>query len=914
MHCLVQLFDTPDSYKHSDLAKSGIKLLEPVTGNAWIACLTKPISPLDAKLLGIRWAGRLESINKQNPRILNNEFGAWAQYEGGKVIISVRLHKDANQYEGESIAETYGAVTGDYIPSLNTWIMAVDPSLIESIAGIDAVEWIDVLPPPLTDVNDVARTVVGANTIQAAPYNLNGTGITVCVYDGGMVDISHTDFGGRAVLGESGSTADHPTHVAGSVGGNGSLSSGQYRGMAPNCNIVSYQYESCDPNCLYNSPQDIEANYRAARDTYSADLATNSIGANIVPNGYSCSWMGDYELVSQLVDSIVRGSLGSPFIVLFAAGNERNSPATCGTTYNTMSVPAGAKNIITVGATNDADAMSSFSSWGPTDDGRIKPEVCAPGVTIHSTLPGNTYGDMSGTSMATPITSGCVADVLQQFNNSYPGLTPLPSTIKALLINNALDLGNAGPDYTYGFGRVNVQATVDAVMNGGFLEDQLSLGQTKTYTFTVPAGTTSLRTSLSWMDPPATPLASVTLINDLNVTLTSPSSTVYYPYILNPASPSTAATTGIDHINNSEQVVIASPAAGVWTITVSATSLPSGPQSFSLACSQSILAGYGTLTGTVRDASNNPLAGVAVKNTAGLQSVVTNASGVYTMMLPAGTYAIEYSKYAYTTQTISGIGIVVNNTTTQNVILQTAPTGIVSGIVTSCAGGPAVGATVEILNASVTPATTDGSGYYSITLPQGTYNMKASGSGCGSQTVNGVIVGATATQNFTLPADPRYLCSSADAYGYQACENVDLNGPTYSWRAVAPLEGGSGTTVTGLTDESYAGPYTLPFAVKFYGTTYTNYYVGSNGYITFSAGSNDNGGCVPDATMPVGVYPFWDDLDPSTSSSGQIATYYDTANHLFVIEYYRIYHWNTTNAETFEVIIYDPTYYSTATG
>jgi subtilisin family serine protease len=616
VHCMMQLNGDADYALTAALENSGVKLLEPLGGNAWLVSLSRSLAAEDLKSLGARWVGELLPSDKMHSRVVNREFEPWTHYEDGKEIVFMRLHKDIPFEAGEEIAARYDGVTGDYIKEIHTWVVAIYPDDFESIAAEDDVAWMDLMSPPMTSTNDVARTVVGAETVQAAPYNLNGSGVSVLVYDGGLVS-SHTDFTGRLTVGEAGSTADHPTHVAGSVGGSGAASGGSYRGMAPACNIISYAYEACSPYCLYDSPQDIAANYATARNSYSADLATNSIGSNISANGYSCTWEGDYESVSQLLDNIVRGSLGSPFIVLFAAGNERGG--SCGSTYNTMGVPANAKNIISVGATTDADAMTTFSSWGPTDDGRIKPDVCAPGSNIYSTLPGNTYGSMSGTSMATPITSGCVALMLQQMNMSYPGLVPLPSTVKALLINTAQDLGNAGPDYVYGFGRVNVQAAVDAVIDGGFLEGSLSSGQTNTHTFTVPAGTTSLRVSLSWMDPAATPLANPTLINDLNLTLTSPSPTVYYPFTLTPASPSTPAGTGIDHINNNEQVVVASPAAGTWTITVNSTTMPSGPQSYSLACSESILAGYGHVAGTVTDVNTGlPLAGAAVHNLSGI--------------------------------------------------------------------------------------------------------------------------------------------------------------------------------------------------------------------------------------------------------------------------------------------------------
>ena len=671
-HFLVQLYSDPDEPGRSRLEQAGIKLLEPITAHAWTASLTHTITPSQARNVGVRWAKELQANDKLHPRVQRGEYGDWVRYEEGKVIVSVRLHGDVPWRAGENTATFYGAEVGGVIQSLNTLVIAIDPKMIPVMAAEDMVEWIDVLPPPLKAVNDVARQVVGANTVQEAPYGLDGSGITVCVYDAGLVDGTHNDFGGRVTAGEAGTVANHSTHVAGSVGGDGANSAGAYRGMAPGCDIVSYVYEACNPYCLYNSPQDIEANYLEAQDTYGAMISTNSIGSNTAANGYDCAWEGDYELVSQLLDNIVRGSLGNPFIVLFAAGNERGYE-TCGTTYSTMGVPGGAKNVITVGATNDADAMSSFSSWGPTDDGRTKPEVCAPGVNIHSTLPGNAYGDMSGTSMATPITSGCVALMLQQYGISYPGMDPMPSTIKALLVNSAVDLGNAGPDFVYGFGRINVQAAVDAVINGDFLEGQLSLGETNTHTFAVPPGTASLRVSLSWMDPAASPLANPTLVNDLDITLTSPENAVYYPYILNAANPSGAATTGVDHVNNTEQVVLANPAGGQWTITISATSLPSGPQSYSLSANQTLLAGYSRITGVIRDANTLSPLTATVEVIGGPQHSVASASGNYVLTVPGdSTYTLRYSMFGYTTEQWT-VYVPLGDSASQNVNLIPRP-------------------------------------------------------------------------------------------------------------------------------------------------------------------------------------------------------------------------------------------------
>lgn len=749
VHCIVQLTTDPDALQKDRLNAAGITLLEPVSGYAWLATVTKPIDASKTAGLNVRWAGALTAEMKQHPRVKQADFGPWAKYTDDKVIVTVRYFADVPAAQGRSIAEYYGAEAGGHIETLNADVVAMAPEMIGALAREDAVEFIDALPPPLTGVNDVARQVTGANTLQAAPYNLTGAGVTVCVYDAGLVDAGHNDFAGRITLGEAGSTVDHSTHVAGSVGGSGANSAGQYRGMAPGVQIVSYAYEACSPYCLYNSPQDIEANYRASRDSYGTDICTNSIGSNTAANGYSCSWEGDYELVSQLLDNIVRGSLGSPFIVLYAAGNERGY-GTCGTTYSTMGVPGGAKNVITVGATDDADAMSDFSSWGPTDDGRVKPEVCAPGVNIYSTMPGNTYGNMSGTSMATPVTAGCTALMLQQFGLSYPGLIPMPSTIKALLINTALDLGNAGPDYIYGFGRINAQSAVDQIVNAGFLEAQLSTGQTNTHTFTVPAGRTSLRVSLSWMDPAASPLANPTLVNDLDVTLTSPTSTVYYPFVLNPSSPSGAATTGLNHRDNSEQIVLSAPAAGTWTITVSATTLPSGPQSYSLACSEGILAGYAHVTGTVTDAGTMAaLPGAVVRNLSGIQADTTDATGSYDLFLPAGAVTLEFSHFGYATATES-ITVPSSGSLTVSKALNALPSAALTGYVYNPASNPVAGAQISVVGAAVTPATTNASGFYTLTLPVGAqYVLRATAAGYAADQDTLMFSGAT-SHNFNL--------------------------------------------------------------------------------------------------------------------------------------------------------------------
>jgi hypothetical protein len=591
-HVLVQMREIPDAAARATLAARGIELQGYLPDHAWYG---RVASTLDAPALsaaGVRWIAPLRLEHKLSARVLAAEYSSWSDYDGGRRIFVVQLHNDVSEERGREILGDHGAVIGGYILSINTFVAALDPDAPAELALVDDVRWVDERPPALTEVNDGIRAAIGVNTVQQAPYNLNGQGTNVLVYDVGLVG-SHPDFGSRVTAGEGGGVANHSTHVAGTVGGDGTNSGGNYKGMAPSCRITSYLYESCSPNCLYDSPQDIEENYGEGLYTFGADLATNSLGANIASNGYPCNWEGDYETTAQLLDAICHGSLGVPFLSLWAAGNERHS-GRCGTTYNTTGVPATAKNTIVVGATMSNDhSMSWFSSWGPVDDGRIRPDVCAPGCQsggdggITSTLPGGGYGAMCGTSMATPATAGVAALMLQQLRRmpGDPGgmLHTWPSTMKALLVNTAYDYGNIGPDFQFGYGEIRPQAGADAILNRyAILQRRIEQGGHTTFDFMVEAGSPLLQATVAWSDPPGQHLAQIELVNDLDIYFEAPSGTIHRPWILDPANPSAAATRGLDRRNPMEQVPVLNPQEGHWILHVVGYAVPDGPQDYSV--------------------------------------------------------------------------------------------------------------------------------------------------------------------------------------------------------------------------------------------------------------------------------------------------------------------------------------------
>ena len=450
------------------------------------------------------------------------------------------------------------------------------------------------------------------------------------IYDDGVADETHPDFGGRLTPHDPGPPTTHATHVAGIVGGSGANSvshggtAGQWRGMAPGVTLESYAYTAQNGEIpLFTDPGDIESNYTDAVAQYGITLANNSIGVNVYLNtDLPCSLLGDYGVTSALIDALVDGGAGTPLRVVWAAGNER-APGACSANYGSIAPPAGAKNHIAVGAVNSNNGViASFSSWGPTDDGRIKPDLAAPGTQtygdlgITSTAPGGGYASLRGTSMSAPMVTGICALLLQDFRLRFPnyngtGQDPRNATLKAILAQTASDEGPAGPDYQYGFGSVRAKAAVDFLRSGQFLERTIVDGEVITYIVTVAPGDSELKATLAWDDAPAAPNVTFALVNDLDLVAESPSGKTYYPYTLDPSSPGTpAAQTGPDHLNNIEQLRVDLPEAGTWKLRVVGHSVPVEPQTFSLAAAPVLLtcASAGTVSFT-REAY--PCSGVA---------------------------------------------------------------------------------------------------------------------------------------------------------------------------------------------------------------------------------------------------------------------------------------------------------------
>lgn len=453
------------------------------------------------------------------------------------------------------------------------------------LASSDMVVYIEPKGAPIQLFNDRVRKTIGADWSQEF-LGLEGDGIVVGIWDGGWVDSNHPDFSGRITLGDNSHTDSHATHVAGTIASSGARSEAcgdepkQWRGIVPVARIVSFDFD----NSMIE--------YQSAISTYNLDVANNSWGIAASEEYGSCYLLGYYDDLARSFDNFV---LEHNLVVVFAAGNMRSSNE-CGVPerggYDSINPPATGKNVLTAGAINSvSEGMTSFSSWGPTDDGRIKPELVTPGCDedgkgyINSTLPGGCYGGYGwcGTSMAAPALTGCAAGVIEAFKEKYKK-SPLPSTVKAALIHTAKDLGSPGPDYSFGFGRPDVFRAANLIKWGAIIESDLDASESeKAWDIVVESGY-ELKVTLVWDDYPAAPGAEVALVNDLELRVISPSGTTYYPFVLNPENPWANAKSGENHIDNVEQVLIENPEGGNWRIVVSSYAMPYSPQSFSIAC------------------------------------------------------------------------------------------------------------------------------------------------------------------------------------------------------------------------------------------------------------------------------------------------------------------------------------------
>jgi len=499
------------------------------------------------------------------------------------------------------------------------------------------------LPYYLTTENENAAISINTRSIQDdSIYSLRGQNLTAGIWDSGIAAYDHQEMDGRVFAGDSLTTAFHATHVGGTI-----IASGVEpiaKGMAPEANLLSYNF-GADLLEIANHPP--ATNMDAYNTTDTITVSNHSYGR---PGGWvnGASYSGNtgvhfvgniedgedlyYGLYDQSAMEWDAFCFTNPYIQpFFSAGNERNNNApTSGTLfyyyddnsdmwesanynpdihppadfvtrggYETIVSNKSAKNLIVVGAIHDAvnagsreisnGVQTSFSSWGPTDDGRIKPDLVSNGHVLYSSVSGiDGYTNASGTSMASPGATG-VGLLLQQFYaENFGGKTMRADALKALMIHTADDLGTPGPDYQNGWGLINARAAVDTLQHlvdepSDQTMQQIDLTDSNfdyNITFSYDGSSPDIKATLVWIDPPGIASSELnattpTLVHDLDLRITENTGgtkalVTYEPFVLNGDFPTSAAITGDNVLDNVEQIIITSPSPSAeYTLTVS---------------------------------------------------------------------------------------------------------------------------------------------------------------------------------------------------------------------------------------------------------------------------------------------------------------------------------------------------------
>lgn len=556
-YVLVQFASLPSLQVQNNLRNAGCDLQNYIPGNAYLATIKSGFNFSQAGEFGIISINSIPELYKKD-RALADHKGS------GNGLIAVSYYPSISKQDVISELQRAGAlVQPTKYSEADVVFIQADIDKVNAITALPFVSYVSLqsLTDKVLNYKSVGKHAV-TSLLSPSGKNLSGKGITVGIGDNSEIVTQQIDFTARTINRVPVAFSFHGIHVSGTVAGAG-LIDPKHNGMAPRSTIVS-QYFS---DIITTAPTYVaDHNMVVTNNSYTnADGGCAGEGAYDVVSNYTDKQMGDYKKLLHV----------------FAAGNDGNLtcspyPAKFATIKSGYQV---AKNVLTVGAVDTLYAAAAFSSRGPVNDGRLKPEIMATGYNVFSTRHFFSYGQMSGTSMASPIVAGAATILNEQYRKFNGGALPQAALIKAVMCNTAEDLGNRGPDFTFGFGNLNARRAAETIENNRFW---LSTTTPATNTITVPAGARRLKVMLYWNDTAAAPNAASTLVNDLDLTVTAPGNITHLPLILNPspAFVDSNAVEGVDRINNIEQVIIDSPLAGNYDINVSAFALPYGAREY----------------------------------------------------------------------------------------------------------------------------------------------------------------------------------------------------------------------------------------------------------------------------------------------------------------------------------------------
>ena len=564
---IIQFFEVPTNAQHQQITQSGIQLLEYLPRRAYIAAIPVTMNPEKLVALNVRSVLDISLDYKIANNLKQASFPDWA-IQKERVEVMIKYYKNIEQSDLLPYLAEDGIMVERSNRYNNFFKATIEKGKVAEIAALPYISYLELGPAPAIADDDLGRSLHRSNMIDAGytgGRSYTGEGVGVLVRDDGGLG-PHIDYHGRLyqefITGGGGGT--HGDGVAGLLAGAGNFNP-MNRGMAAGANIHAL-------------------NYAADHLDETMDLFFNE-GVLVTNSSYSNGCNGGYTTITETVDQQI---FNNPTLLhVFSAGNSNNSDCGYGAGDQWGNITGGhkiGKNVIAT-ANLSADAtLAGSSSRGPASDGRIKPDISANGRNQVSTDPNNEYSPFGGTSAAAPCIAGVTAqlhDAHQQLNG---GVTAESALLKAILLNSANDLGNIGPDFKYGWGHVNALRAVETLEQGRYFSASVDPGSTNTHDLVIPAEVLQAKVMVYWKDQEGSTSAAIALVNNLDARVIDSAGNVNQPWLLdptpNPTNLDMPATTGIDSLNNMEQIAMNNPVAGTYTIEVTGTELPFGTHEY----------------------------------------------------------------------------------------------------------------------------------------------------------------------------------------------------------------------------------------------------------------------------------------------------------------------------------------------
>ncbi|GAB4489023.1 MAG: hypothetical protein OHK0019_06070 [Saprospiraceae bacterium] len=558
----------PSASERASLEADGLKFVAYVQFGAYLAAVPRDFDLKKLEKISVRSIVAVKTWWKLARNLREQPFGEWAVH-GDWLDVNLQVYPHLSIPEGAERCRREGMIVlleGNQNGFLQ---VRIPKDNLENIAALPWIQSLELVPPPSEPDDTRGRALHRANGLDsdhALGKKYNGEGVSILVRDDGPIG-PHIDFQGRLYnLVEPVNDGTHGDGVGGIFAGAGNLDPTQ-RGMAAGATVYAIRYTA--------DFQD---------ETLPLHFQKN---VTITNSSYSNGCNAGYTLAAQTVDEQL---FENPTLMhVFSAGNSNNI-STClsyGAGNQWGNITGGhkmAKNAIATANLNPDGTLVQSSSRGPAHDGRLKPDISANGNDQGSTEPFNTYISFGGTSAAAPGIAGCLAQLTHAYKDLNNGQEPQAALLKAAMLNTANDLGNAGPDFRFGWGHVNAWRAFRLLEEHRWLEGQADHGDQPTHTLQIPANIRQARIMIYWSDPPAFSNASKALLNDLDLSVVAPDGSTHLPWKLDPTPDpvilNQPATRGVDSLNNTEQVSLDNPIPGTYTIKINGSEVPFGPQKY----------------------------------------------------------------------------------------------------------------------------------------------------------------------------------------------------------------------------------------------------------------------------------------------------------------------------------------------